>query len=84
MERLEKKIINGKAYYYCSKWGRVDGKSKRIWQKYLGKLENIVKAVEGNISTPQYGEIFQFGLPMTLWEECCLPRTGLHLLRKLP
>jgi transposase len=71
MERLEKKIINGKAYYYCSKWGRVDGKSKRIWQKYLGKLENIVKAVEGNISAPQYGEIFQFGLPMTLWEECC-------------
>lgn len=71
MERLEKKIIKGNTYYYFSKWGYVNGKSRRIWQKYLGKLEDIVKAVEGGGPAPQYVEIFQYGLPKTLWLECC-------------
>jgi hypothetical protein len=48
MERLETKQINGQIYYYYSKWGWVDGKCRRVWQKYLGKLENIVKAVESD------------------------------------
>jgi transposase len=71
MERLEKKIINGNIYYYYSKWAYVNGKSRRIWQKYLGKLEDIVKAVEGGGPVPQYVDIFQYGLPKTLWLECC-------------
>ena len=47
MERLEKKIMKGHAYYYYSNWETVNGKYRRTWQKYLGKLEDIVKAVEG-------------------------------------
>ncbi len=70
MERLEKKRIHGNTYYYYSQWGRVNGKSKRIWQKYLGKLEDIVQAVGGSGPTPQYAEIFQFGVSSTLWKEC--------------
>ena len=50
MERLEAKVISGQTYYYYSKWGWVDGKCRRIWQKYLGKLENIAKAVESRRS----------------------------------
>ncbi len=72
MERLEAKKINGRTYYYYSKWAWVDGKCRRVWQKYLGKLENIAKAVEGDGATPMYAEVFQWGLPLALWKECCL------------
>jgi transposase len=70
MERLETKLINGQTYYYYSKWGWVDGKCRRVWQKYLGKLENIVKAVESDGPIPIYAEVFQWGLPSALWQEC--------------
>ena len=74
MERLEPKIINGHLYYYYSKWAWVDGKCRRVWQKYLGKLENIVKACEGGGSPPAYAEVFQWGLPAALWKECRLAK----------
>lgn len=69
MERLETKEIHGQTYYYYSRWGWVDGKCRRVWQKYLGKLENIVKAVEGSGPAPLYAEVFQWGLPTALWKE---------------
>lgn len=69
MERLEKKKVNGYDYYYYSKWNKVNGKCKRIWQKYLGKLEDIVKAVEGNGQPPMYAEVFEFGLATAMWKE---------------
>ncbi len=71
MERLERKKINGRIYYYYSKWERVDGRCRRIWQKYLGKLEDIAKAVEGGGPAPICAEVFQWGLPSALWKECC-------------
>ena len=74
MERLEKKIIHGHPYYYYSKWGSVNGKTRRIWQKYLGKLEDIVKAVDGGGPAPQSVDIFHYGLAKTLWLECCRTR----------
>jgi transposase len=71
MERLELKKIHGQTYYYYSKWEWLDGRCRRIWQKYLGKLEDIAKAVEGGGPAPLYAEIFQRGLPTALWKECC-------------
>jgi len=71
MERLEAKQISGRTYYYYSRWAWVDGKCRRVWQKYLGTLENIAKAVDGG-PAPLYAEIFQWGLPIALWRECCL------------
>lgn len=71
MERLERKKITGHEYYYYSKWGWVNGKCRRVWQKYLGKLEDIVKAVEGGGPAPLHAEVFQWGLPTALWKECC-------------
>jgi transposase len=70
MERLEKKRIKGHTYYYYSKWGRVNGKSRRLWQKYLGKPDDILHAVEGRGPRPQCAEVFRFGLATTLWQEC--------------
>ncbi len=74
MERLEPKKVNGKTYYYYSGWGKKDGKCRRLWQKYLGKLEDIVKAVEGGGPAPKYAEIFQWGLPSALWKECSIAK----------
>ena len=74
MERLEAKTIHGHVYYYYSQWAWVDGKCRRVWQKYLGKLENIVKACEGGGPAPLYAEVFQWGLPAALYKECCLAK----------
>ena len=70
MAQLETKKINGKKYYYYTEWGWVNGKSKRIVHKYFGKLEDILKVVEENKSAPKYAEVFQWGLPTALWNEC--------------
>ena len=67
MERLEAKKINGRTYYYYSKWGWVDGRCRRLWQKYLGKLEDMARAVEGGGPQPLYADVFQWGLPSVLW-----------------
>ena len=68
MERLERKLIGGKPYYYYSKWGRKGGKCKRLWQKYLGKLEDIVAAMSEGIRA-SFAEVFDFGLPTAFWSE---------------
>ena len=68
MERLEAKKVNDHTYYYYSKWGWRNGKCRRLWQKYLGKLETIAQAVDGG-PAPSYAEVFQFGLPTALWLE---------------
>lgn len=69
MERLEAKHIKGHTYYYYSKWARVDNRCRRVWQKYLGKLEDIVAAVQGGGPAPVSAEVFQWGLPQALWQE---------------
>jgi transposase len=63
MAYITRKRIKGITYYYAEESARVDGKSKRKWQKYLGSLPKIIEAVEGKPSTPAYAEIFQLGSP---------------------
>jgi len=69
MERLEAKRVKGHTYYYYSHWARVDNRCRRVWQKYLGKLEDIVAAVQGAGPAPISAEVFQWGLPQALWQE---------------
>jgi transposase len=76
MERLEAKRIKGHTYYYYTKWARVDNRCRRVWQKYLGKLEDIVAAVQGVGPAPIDAEVFQWGLPQALWQEA----TRAHLV----
>lgn len=68
-ERLEKKKIGGQTYYYYSQWGWVNGKCRRVWQRYLGKAKDIAAAVEGAPPTPTYAEVFEWALPKALWQE---------------
>jgi len=74
MEQLETKKISGHTYYYYSEWGWVDGKCRRKWQRYLGKLEDIVKACTGGVPAPLYADVFQWGLPVALWKEATTAR----------
>ncbi len=84
MERLEAKRVNGHTYYYYSQWARVDNRCRRVWQKYLGKLEDIVAAVDGTGPAPICAEVFQWGLSQALWQEAT--RAGLvgHIDRHCP
>lgn len=84
MERLETKQVSGHTYYYYSRWAKVDGKCRRVWQKYLGKLQDIVQAVEGGGPAPQYAEVFQWGLPQALWNETCRAEVVSHVDRECP
>ncbi len=84
MERLEKKQVNGHAYFYYSKWAKVNGRCRRVWQKYLGKVEDIVQAVHGGGPSPQYAEVFQWGLPQAMWNECCRAEVIAHVDARCP
>lgn len=45
MASIVKKTIRGKPYYYARECQRIDGKPKIVWQKYLGKADDIVAAL---------------------------------------
>ena len=61
MAYLTKKEINGKTYYYAEQRVWKDGKSKRKWQKYLGSLNKIINAIEGQMPHIEHSIVFEFG-----------------------
>ena len=42
---LQKKVIRGRPYWYARECQRVDGRPKIVWQKYLGKADDIAAAL---------------------------------------
>ena len=52
MASITKKVIHGRTYYYARQCKRVNGKPKIVWQKYLGRLEDIVTAVTEHREAP--------------------------------
>lgn len=69
MERLEIKRISGHRYYYLSRWEWTNGKCRRTWQKYLGRLEQFSPALLGQPPAPVRADVFAFGLPVALWQQ---------------
>jgi transposase len=63
MAYMTRKRIKGITYYYAEESERVNGKSRRKWQKYLGSLQKIIEAIEAEPPKPTYAEIFQLGGP---------------------
>ena len=47
---LEKKYLKGKCYWYASEKKRVNGKVKRVFQKYLGSQEQCLARLLSNES----------------------------------
>ena len=70
MPSLTPKLIDGHTYYYARYSQRVDGKPKIVRQVYLGKLTDIVAAVEGAHTPPQplETEVAAFGDVAALFE----------------
>lgn len=62
MTCIIKKNLKGRTYYYAAQSGRVNGKPRIIWQKYLGTLDDIIKRSNG-CTDPCEKEavIFEFG-----------------------
>src|ERR1035438_8943985 len=53
MPSLTPKQIGGHTYYYARYCQRVDGKPKIVRQVYLGKIDDLVAAVEHSNQPPQ-------------------------------
>lgn len=67
MPTITRKKIKGKPYYYAVQSAWVDGKSRIVWQKYLGTAEAIMKAVtEKNV--PYTAKVLDFGALAVLYK----------------
>ncbi len=87
MQRLEAKAIHGHTYYYLSQWGWRDGKCRRLSQQYLGKPDDIARAVAGPGPAPEYAVVLDWGLPQALgWRrsEPKSPSTFINYARSGP
>ncbi len=72
MASIVKKVIHGKTYYYARECRRVDGKPKIVWQKYLGRPEDIINAVTSSgapkrSAQPKEAVISDFGAVAALF-----------------
>jgi transposase len=72
MASLIKKTIRGKTYYYARECRRVDGRPKIVWQKYLGRADQIIAALT-QPATPQAtpaekAVIAEFGATVALYD----------------
>ena len=82
MVSIVKKSINGNAYYYARQCKRVNGKPKIVWQKYLGRAEDIVQAVQG--IKPEHAIVREFGAIAALYDIACQLRIVEHIDRHVP
>lgn len=70
MASLIKKTIRGRPYYYARECQRIDGKPKIVWQKYLGKAEDIVAAMTraSEPVEPEAAVVTEFGTVAALYD----------------
>ena len=62
MASLIKKRKKGKIYWYAVECRRVNGKPRIVWQKYLGRAEEIIRATrQATAPEPQEVRLRQFG-----------------------
>src|SRR3954471_21013205 len=87
MASLLKKTIRGKTYYYARECRRVDGKPKIVWQKYLGRADDIITALTqptAPATAPEKAVITEFGAVVALYDvarRLCLVE---HIDRHVP
>jgi len=68
MPFLIKKKIKGNIYLYLAKNARINGKTKRIWEKYLGPENKINEQTELLIDLEPRITTLDFGLPIALMQ----------------
>lgn len=68
MAPIIKKRKKGRLYYYAVESARVDGRPRIVWQKYLGRVDAIINALQqATAPEPQTLTLFNFGV-VALWE----------------
>ena len=69
MASIIKKTIKGHQYYYARECRRVNGRPKIVWQKYLGRADDIVHALkQAQSPSPQEADVVEFGLSCALYD----------------
>ena len=86
MASIIKKTIHGKPYYYARECQRIDGKPKIVWQKYLGKADDIIAALTQApaVAEASSAVVTEFGAVAALYD--LATRLGLveHIDRHVP
>ncbi len=71
MVHLHEKTIKGHAYWYLRETQWKNGKSRVIWQKYLGTVEKIKEVFENTEKTSSVKvSSFEYGKTATLMKIC--------------
>ena len=71
MASLIKKRIKGHTYFYARESKRIDGKPKIVWQKYLGRAQDIIDAMTGEgaaAPAPQQAFVSDFAALAALYD----------------
>jgi transposase len=72
MVSIIKKTVRGRSYYYARECRRVAGKPKIVWQKYLGKADDIVAALSqgpaAGVASPESAVVTEFGAVAALFD----------------
>src|SRR4051812_38251266 len=88
MASLLKKTIRGKTYYYARECRRVDGKPKIVWQKYLGRADDIIAALTQPTAppttAPEKAVVTEFGAVLALYDVAQRLRLVEHIDRHVP
>src|SRR6516162_1435370 len=88
MASLIKKSIRGKTYYYARECRRVDGKPKIVWQKYLGRADDIIAALTQPTiplaTAPEKAVVTEFGAVVALYDLARRLRLVEHIDRHVP
>ncbi|MBN1801556.1 MAG: IS1634 family transposase [Candidatus Lokiarchaeota archaeon] len=66
MTFLIKKKIKGNVYLYLARNARINGKTRRIWEKYIGPENNINEQTELLVDPEPSVTTLDFGLPIAL------------------
>jgi transposase len=88
MASLIKKTIRGKTYYYARECRRVNGTPKIVWQKYLGRADDILAALTQPTApaatAPEKAVITEFGAIVALYDLARRLRLVEHIDRHVP
>ena len=88
MASLIKKTLRGKTYYYARECRRVDGKPNIVWQKYLGRADDIIAALTRPTvpatTTPEKAVITEFGAVVAVYDVAQRLRLVEHIDRHVP
>jgi hypothetical protein len=88
MASILKKTIHGHVSYYARECRRVEGKPRIVWQKYLGRAEDLIAAATRSPADapaqPCEASVTEFGASAALFDLARRLRLVEHIDRHVP